>query len=101
MGTLSALGPFLDLAVSILNMIATAEAMKYVSQLNDARMQLEAEIQKGYQSDDAKIESLYAQIQTLGQTVQNELAVYQGKGPSAVPPSSPGVAGASSGAPVS
>jgi hypothetical protein len=73
-------GPLIDLAVAVLGMIATDEAMKYITQLNDARTALQAELAKGYDSDDAKVEALYAQIQVLTQTVNNQLTLYQNKG---------------------
>lgn len=85
MGVLNALAPFIELATAILQMIGTAEAMSYLNQLNQAKMDLQNEIAKGYQSDDAKIESLYGKIQILGQTVQSQFSIYQAKGINAQP----------------
>jgi hypothetical protein len=71
--------PLIGLVTSVCNLIGTEESMKYISQLNDAQMSLQTELAKGYDSDDAKIEALYAQIHVLVSTVQQQLAVFQAK----------------------
>lgn len=76
----------IDLGVQILQLINTAESMKYVNQLTQAQLDLKAEQMKGYDADDAKIETLHGQIGILLQAVNLELKVFQSKAPVAPSP---------------
>jgi hypothetical protein len=93
MNFLTALDPFLNLALGVLQFIGNEQAMSYVSQLNNARLELQAELSKGANADDGKVESLYGQIQILGQTVQEQFSIYQAQKGSAPVPTAPTAAG--------
>lgn len=75
----------IGLATQILLLINTEESQKYVNQLAQVQLDLQAEKAKGYLSDDAKIENLEQQVGILCQAVQNEIKVFEASGQSTAP----------------
>lgn len=80
----------IGLATSICNLIGTETLLKYPTQLADLQQQLIAEQAKGFDSDDAKIESLYQQINVIREAIQNEIALLSA-GKAQTPAASPTV----------
>lgn len=79
------LEPLIVLASQVCGIINTQEIMKYPSQLVDLKMQIQEELAKGYDSDDAKVEDLYEKIAIITQAIQNEFSIYQAKGGAPAP----------------
>lgn len=68
---------FLTLANTVAQMIGSQKALSIVDQLKQVQTDLLFELAKGYDSDDAKVESLYGQQQICSEALTNELALYQ------------------------
>lgn len=79
----------IGLASIICNFIATESLLSVAKELADLQNQLNSELDKGYDSDDAKVESLYQQIQVKLTQVNNELSLMQSNKGSSVSVSVP------------
>lgn len=64
------------LATEVFKYINTQDARKYLDQLTGLKQDLKDEQDKGYDSDDAKIEDLYAQIKLAFDACQQELILH-------------------------
>jgi hypothetical protein len=67
----------ISLATSVCTFLNTEVVIAQAKALADLQNSLNAEVAKGYDSDDAKIESLYKQIQVAIGTINNEVAIFQ------------------------
>lgn len=83
----------ISLANSICSFIATESLLSYPKKLAVLQQELLNEKAKGYQSDDAKIENLYSEINITIGAIQNEIAMLQA-GKAGTPSASSTVAGA-------
>ena len=73
---------FVGLADEVLSLVNTEVMRQNVQDLKNAKLQLEAELAKGYGRDDRMIEDLQAKIPILQEAVINEIKVYNSRGPS-------------------
>lgn len=83
------LGPIIALLSQVAEFVNTEVMLNNINELKSLQLQLLAEEQKGYDSDDAKIEDLTAQIGVQVQAVQNEFTVFQNKGQNVNAPTVP------------
>lgn len=74
--------PLIGLADEVMQLVNTEVVRANVQDLKKTRLDLQAELDRGYDSDDAKIESLMEQIVIKAEAVTNEVALYRAKGPS-------------------
>lgn len=86
------IAPFVELATSIIGFMddeLKAKSQKYVDQLVALKTELSTEEDKGYDSDDAKVESLIKQIAITTEGLNNEIQIYKAQGNQATAPVSP------------
>lgn len=62
-----------------LKLANTEASRKYIDQMVKLKMDILEEEDRGYDSDDAKIESLYKELTIVMQASQQELALYVAK----------------------
>lgn len=62
-----------------LKLANTKEALKYVDQVEGLKLQILAEEEKGYDSDDPKLEHLYAELRVLMEACANAIRSAQPK----------------------
>lgn len=69
----------IGLAANIFQLINSENSLKYVNQLTQLKLDLQAEKAKGYDADDAKIESIEQQISVVLGAANDELMVFAAK----------------------
>lgn len=69
----AAIAAGLGLAEQVLTYVNTQASRKLITDVRDIRLKILAEEGKGYYSDDAKLETLYAQAKILIEAAQAEL----------------------------
>ena len=74
-----ALSAGLGLAESVLKIIATDVARKLITDVSDIKLQILAEEDLGYLSDDAKLETLYRKAKILIEAAKSEVDLYVSK----------------------
>lgn len=72
---LGLIGPALGLAQEILKLINTNNARKYVDKMYEIKKDIQEEQDKGYHSDDLKIEKLYSEFTITMEAFKNEVAL--------------------------
>lgn len=75
-----ALAAGLGLAESVLKIVATEAARKLITDVRDIKLQILAEEGLGYDSDDAKLETLYRKAKILIEAAKSEVDLYAAKG---------------------
>lgn len=73
---LGLIGAAIGAVSAIFQYLNTEAARKYIDQLVKLKTDLQAEEDKGYQSDDAKIEDLHKQIKVIFDAAQQEIALH-------------------------
>lgn len=75
------LGPGLSLAEQVFKFVNTKMSMKYINELVSLRQDILEEENKGYDSDDAKLETLYKQAQIIQEAAKAQLSNLQAQKP--------------------
>lgn len=75
----AALTAGLGLAEAVLSMIATNSARKLITDVRDIKLEILAEEGRGYDSDDAKLETLYRKAKILIEAAKAEVELYATK----------------------
>lgn len=65
----------LGLAEQVMSTVATAAARKLITDVRDIKLEILAEENKGYDSDDPKLEALYAKAKILIEAATSEYAL--------------------------
>ena len=73
MSVLGIVGPVVQLAVQGLKLWNTKEARKYIDEIYEIKQSILEEEQKGYDSDDTKIEYLYKQLAITNEAAANAM----------------------------
>ena len=64
-----------------LKLANTAASRKYIDRITEIRLEILREEEKGYESDDAKLESLYKELVVVVDGAKNEIALLQARNP--------------------
>lgn len=65
------------LATEIFKYLNTEESRKYIDKMVELQLGIQKEEEKGYKSDDAKIESMHKELIIIMEAAKNELALLQ------------------------
>lgn len=64
-----------------LKLANTAMSRKYIDKMTVIRMEILREEEKGYESDDARLETLYQELSIVMDGARNEIALLQARNP--------------------
>ena len=77
------IGSLASLGVEALKLLGIDKVRKYTDQLTRIQLDILAEEEKGYDSDDAKIEHLLKEIKIVADAAKNDPALFAKSGPAA------------------